>query len=250
MGLVWGNSRAVFDERGVVSRFKWSARHRWTGTGCRDPESLHASSGAPSRDPARAAAREGYSVAASIECSMQSLSRLSVAHPVQRVALRGHCARSRWKGSPARESVCRAECRCGLVVGGLLSFPKVFFRAQQFKLTFEASEEASESRNPEGCGPQPAASVWLIDQIAKMTFGKLCRSLLQKWQQRFRWSPLDVDTAPTWAVAPSEGQIIAILGAFDCRFRGPREPTDFFNRLLTVPRFCRAARGAQSTAIR
>ena len=56
----------------------------------------------------------------------------------------------------------------------LLSFPKVFFKAQQFKLTVEASVDASESRTPERRRPQPSASVTLIDQIAKMTFGKLC----------------------------------------------------------------------------
>ena len=34
-----GNSRAGFDERGEVSRLKWSARHKWTGldAGVRDP---------------------------------------------------------------------------------------------------------------------------------------------------------------------------------------------------------------------
>ena len=63
------------------------------------------------------------------------------------------------------------RCGCDVLV---LSFPNVSFGAQQFKLTIEASEEASESRNPEGHGPQPAASVRLIDQTARMTFGKLC----------------------------------------------------------------------------
>ena len=58
----------------------------------------------------------------------------------------------------------------------ILSFPKVFFRAQQFKLTFAASEAASESRNLAGREPQPDASVRLINEIAKMTFGKLCNS--------------------------------------------------------------------------
>ncbi len=61
------------------------------------------------------------------------------------------------------------------------------------------------------------------------------KGLLQQCQQWCRWSPLDVDTAPTWAAGPSEGQISAILGAFDRRYREPREPTDFFNRLLA---FC------------
>ena len=77
--------------------------------------------------------------------------------------------------------------------------------------------------------------------VAEATDGRIQqepRNLLQKCQQRCRWSPLDVDTAPTWAVAPTEGQIFAILGAFDCRFRGPREPTDFFNRLLGAFRIC------------
>ena len=67
------------------------------------------------------------------------------------------------------------------------------------------------------------------------------RSLLQKCQQRWRGSPLDVETAPTWAVAPSEGRNSAISGAFDCRYRGSCEPTDFFNRLIEGPRARRRA---------
>lgn len=50
-----------------------------------------------------------------------------------------------------------------LLASPVRSFPRVFFEAQQFKLTFDASEGAWESRSPARRGPQPAASVRLID---------------------------------------------------------------------------------------
>ena len=62
--------------------------------------------------------------------------------------------------------------------------------------------------------------------------GSLATSLLKKCKPRCRWSALNVDTTPTWAIAPSGGQISAIWRTFDCRLGGSREPSDPCNRLL------------------
>ena len=45
---------------------------------------------------------------------------------------------------------------------------------------------------------------------------------------------LDIETARKFAIAPSGGQISVTSRAFDCRFGGSREPSDFCNRLLTL----------------
>ena len=51
---------------------------------------------------------------------------------------------------------------------------------------------------------------------------------------------LDIETARKFAIAPSGGQISVTSRAFDCRFGGSREPSDFCNRLLSAraPTIC------------
>ena len=71
-----------------------------------------------------------------------------------------------------------AGCRNVRLLLRLLSFPKVFFSAARFKLTFHASRGAWNLRNAEKRRLQPTASVRLVDQSAQMTFGKLCKQLL------------------------------------------------------------------------
>ena len=64
---------------------------------------------------------------------------------------------------------------------------------------------------------------------ASRTTSSLRTSLLQECQLRYRGSSLDVDTAPTWAIAPFGGLISVISRAFDCRRDGSSQLRDFFN---------------------